>query len=103
MEKDSVEPAANAALKKEGPTLRRLIASFHYLDVLRESGVTNMFGAAPYLQHDLGRSRDDAVTDLRMWMQSFSEEPVERRAQAAISKATSGSSAAGAAPTPLSE
>ena len=35
---------------------------FDYLDALRESGVTNMYGAVPYLQQD---SRSWASTTLR--------------------------------------
>ena len=27
---------------------------FDYLDILRESGVTNMFGATPYIQEEFG-------------------------------------------------
>ena len=33
---------------------------FRYLDALRESGVTNMFGAAPYLQGQFGLSRNES-------------------------------------------
>ena len=33
-----------------------------YLDNLRESGVTNMFGAGPYLQENFGFNRADAKT-----------------------------------------
>ena len=45
---------------------------FAYLDVLRESGVTNMFGAAPYLTDEFGLSRSEARTVLKSWMQNFS-------------------------------
>lgn len=31
-----------------------------YLDELRESGVTNMFGATPYVQKEFGLSSRDA-------------------------------------------
>ena len=46
-----------------------------YLDKLRESGVTNMFGAAPYLENefDLEVSRQDAIDILQYWMDSFSD------------------------------
>lgn len=62
---------------------------FGYLDMLRESGATNMFGAASYLIRDQGVSRKDASAILSMWMKSFSREtsPVER-ARAALSRAT---------------
>lgn len=42
-----------------------------YLDNLRESGATNMFGAGIYLQDEFGVSRTDARTILTYWMKSF--------------------------------
>lgn len=44
---------------------------FSYLDVLRESGVTNMFGASPYLQREFGLDRREAQKVLKAWMESF--------------------------------
>jgi len=44
---------------------------FSYLDDLRDSGVTNMFGAAPYLQEEFGLDRNEARDILRQWMDSF--------------------------------
>ena len=44
-----------------------------YLDALRESGVTNMFDAGAYLEHQFGLSRRDASTVLVHWMETFSE------------------------------
>lgn len=44
-----------------------------YLDELRESGVTNMFGAAPYLQRAFGLSPEDAQQSLIEWMETFAE------------------------------
>lgn len=47
---------------------------FEYLDRLRESGVTNMFGAVPYLQQEfpeLSFNRAQAVYILRQWMASY--------------------------------
>jgi hypothetical protein len=44
-----------------------------YLDELRESGDTNMFGARPYLIEDFDLPEDDAGTILSYWMMSFSE------------------------------
>jgi len=46
---------------------------FEYLDDLRESGVTNMFGAAPYLQEAFGLSRYEARDVLLKWMETFNE------------------------------
>lgn len=45
---------------------------FNYLDALRESGVTNMFGASPYLENRFGMTRRDARASLLAWMESFS-------------------------------
>jgi hypothetical protein len=42
-----------------------------FLMDLRESGETNMFGAAPYLQEEFGLSRSDARAILIEWMESF--------------------------------
>jgi len=44
-----------------------------YLDSLRESGATNMFGAAPYLRREFGMSMDCARDMLTVWMQTFRE------------------------------
>ena len=44
---------------------------FEYLNDLRDSGVTNMFGAAVYLQRDFGLSRQESRDILLKWMQSF--------------------------------
>lgn len=45
-----------------------------FLDILRESGVTNMFGAAPYLQEEFPElNRNEARRILQHWMQTFSE------------------------------
>jgi len=43
-----------------------------YLDDLRESGETNMYGARPYLQEEFGLSKIDARDILLYWMQTFS-------------------------------
>ena len=47
---------------------------FAYLNQLRESGVTNMFGAVPYLQEhfpELAKNRDTAVQVLKAWMEAY--------------------------------
>lgn len=46
---------------------------FGFLDDLRESGVTNMFGATPYLIEEFGVNRSTAYRILTEWMRSFSE------------------------------
>ncbi len=44
---------------------------FEYLDELRESGVTNMFGAAPYLVEDFGITMWEARKILVEWMETY--------------------------------
>lgn len=48
---------------------------FAYLNRLRESGATNMFGAAPYVQEAFGLSRQAARTVLMEWMKWVEESP----------------------------
>jgi hypothetical protein len=46
----------------------------NYLDELRESGKTNMFGARPYLMREFPLlDKDDAGKVLSYWMKSFGE------------------------------
>ena len=42
-----------------------------YLDDLRESGITNMFGAAPYLAKNFGLTRQASKDILVYWMKTF--------------------------------
>ena len=44
---------------------------FTYLEGLRQSGVTNMFGAAPYLEREFGLDRNEAKKVLVDWMKSY--------------------------------
>ena len=44
---------------------------FAYLNALRESGITNMYGAAPYLQEAFNLSRVEARDIVLKWMESF--------------------------------
>ena len=44
---------------------------FDYLNTLRETGVTNMFGASPYLQQAFGIERREAKTILLEWMKNY--------------------------------
>jgi hypothetical protein len=43
----------------------------NYLDDLRDSGVVNMFGAAPYLERKFDLSAEEAQSKLASWMESF--------------------------------
>jgi hypothetical protein len=42
-----------------------------FLDDLRNSGETNMFGAAPFIIDRFGCTKDEARQILSYWMQSF--------------------------------
>ncbi|NBR09717.1 MAG: hypothetical protein EBT98_08755 [Opitutaceae bacterium] len=44
-----------------------------YLDALRESGATNMYGAGAYLQREFGVSQRDARFILQTWMATFEQ------------------------------
>lgn len=44
-----------------------------YLDKLRETGATNMFGARPYLQRKFGMPGEQAKEILLHWMRTFGE------------------------------
>ena len=44
---------------------------FDYLVSLRDSGVTNMFGAGAYLEREFGLSRYEAKDILLEWIESF--------------------------------
>ena len=45
-----------------------------YLEMLRRSGVTNMYGAAPYLQKEFNISKQEAVKILADWMKNYNPE-----------------------------
>lgn len=47
---------------------------FIYLNDLRESGITNMFGARPYLMEEFGLEKQEASKILSSWMKTFSRE-----------------------------
>lgn len=42
-----------------------------YLDQLRTSGATNMFGAAPYVEKMFNVNKRDATKLLKYWMTTF--------------------------------
>ena len=46
---------------------------FSYLDELRDSGVTNMFGAGKYLEQDFGMKKTVAKEYLLKWMGGYHE------------------------------
>ncbi|KKL59926.1 hypothetical protein LCGC14_2210470 [marine sediment metagenome] len=52
---------------------------FVFLDELRESGVTNMYGAGSYLEEEFGLNRKKASTILGEWMRTFSDRHPARK------------------------
>ena len=42
-----------------------------YLENLRRSGVTNMFGAVPYIMLEFGVTKQEAHTILADWMKNY--------------------------------
>jgi len=44
-----------------------------FLDDLRDSGETNMFGARPYLMEEFGLDKQQAGEILKEWMDSFND------------------------------
>ena len=49
-----------------------------FLDDLRTSGVTNMYGACPYLVQEFSLKRKDAGVILTYWMQTFAQRGAPR-------------------------
>lgn len=45
-----------------------------YLNELRESGDTNMYGATPYLMETFDINQTEAKRILILWMENFSED-----------------------------
>lgn len=65
-------------------SLDEVVAFFEFLDDLRESGETNMFGAAPWVQREFGLDRLKAKDVLVLWMETFDPlTPARRRAEVA--------------------
>jgi hypothetical protein len=46
---------------------------YQYLDALRESGVTNMYGAGAYLRDRFDLSKEEARDILTAWMKQFTK------------------------------
>jgi hypothetical protein len=44
-----------------------------FLNDLRDSGATNMFGAAPYIMEEFGMNKAVARQMLTLWMNNFNE------------------------------
>jgi len=53
---------------------QEVIEMFNYLNDLRDSGETNMYGASPYVQEEFGVDRAMAKAVTIAWMKSFTED-----------------------------
>lgn len=47
---------------------------FKYLNKLRDSGETNMYGARPYIMRKFSLERNEAKGYLMSWMKNFNKE-----------------------------
>lgn len=66
-------------------TVKQLTRYFIFLDRLRDSGATNMFGAVHHLiEHDPNLTDHAARHILVSWMGTFSAYPVAERAKKAL-------------------
>lgn len=52
---------------------KQQIEYFKYLEELRKSGETNMFGAVPYLAKEFGIDNRTARNILAEWMENYDE------------------------------
>ena len=74
-----------AGVNELGLSAKQLTDYFDYLDNLRESGATNMFGAGAYLERDMELSKNIARTVLAAWMETFDNElSMEERVKNAL-------------------
>jgi hypothetical protein len=71
----TIQNSRTAEIAEDGGSEQQF---FEYLDLLRDSGVTNMFGAVPYLVRDCGLSRPAATRVLATWMRTFADRQAVR-------------------------
>ena len=62
---------------KEGKITPEEKEMFDYLNVLRESGATNMFGAGPYLAQEFGVDTATGRRVVAKWMEHFNADGYE--------------------------
>lgn len=58
-------------MRKTTPSEKEVM---EYLNFLRESGATNMFGATPYVIEEFGLEKSEARRILSLWMKNFNDE-----------------------------
>jgi hypothetical protein len=69
--------------------MNKYVEYFEYLDELRESGVTNMWGSPAYLTAQFDLPKRDAVSIVGQWMDTYSmgtsaEDRAEKALQGAV-------------------
>jgi hypothetical protein len=45
-----------------------------FLNIVRITGVTNMFGATPYIEDEFGLDKKESRRLLSLWMKNFNDE-----------------------------
>lgn len=63
-------------IKTKQETEKEVENVFTYLDILKDSAVTNMFGATPYLVDQFGFDKRTAANYLMLWMTSKENEKI---------------------------
>lgn len=61
-----------------------LSEAFEYLDELRESGRTNMWGSHAFVRDELMWQPAEAEAAVKYWMNTFSDAPVAERVAKAL-------------------
>lgn len=79
MKESTLEQRAIATISVD-----ELAIAFDFLDELRKSGQTNMFGATPYLETAFGYSRPLASGIHLSWMKTYSDADARARAEEAL-------------------
>ena len=64
------------------------IEAYTYLDELRDSGVTNMFGAGPYVKSNFGISDEEAKEFVLGWMKAVEDGTWDMEAHEVVEKPT---------------
>ena len=71
-------------MEKVKMTLEQLESCFEYLEELRQSGDTNMFGASPYVEEEFDFTKQLAGKVLSAWMKNYNREDASAGAAAAF-------------------
>jgi hypothetical protein len=83
---DDLPPGINAPARREQPAnwnvefdcpQEQVDAMFGYLEDLRQSGVTNMFGAGPYVAEEFDIDKATARKVVAAWMKTGEEKRAE--------------------------